>query len=101
MSPRTDRTLTSGRQTIETPYADFCVTDECTLVKVPLACSGGNMDLGVFGAAIPAIIVIVVVLVLEEWAYFKARSKLQRAVIIGVAVFIIFLVLNLIAGPSF
>ncbi len=59
------------------------------------------MDLGVFGAAIPAIIVIVVVLVLEEWAYFKARSKLQRAVIIGVAVFIIFLVLNLIAGPSF
>lgn len=59
------------------------------------------MDLGFFGAAIPAIIVIVVVLVLEEWAYFKAGSKLQRAIITGVAVFAIFFVLNLIAGPSF
>lgn len=59
------------------------------------------MDLGFFGAAVPAIIVVVVVLVLEEWAYFKAKSRLQRAVITGVAVFIIFFVLNLIAGPSF
>ena len=59
------------------------------------------MDLGFFGAAVPAIVVIVVVLVLEEWAFFKARSRWQRAVITGVSVFIIFFVLNLVAGPSF
>ena len=53
------------------------------------------MDLGVFGAAIPAIIVIVVVLVLEEWAYFKAGSKTQRAVITGAAVFVLLIVINL------
>ena len=43
------------------------------------------MDLNFFGAAIPAIIVIVVVLVLEDWVFFKARTKLQRAVITGVS----------------
>ena len=59
------------------------------------------MDLGFFGAAVPAIVVIAVVLVLEEWAFFKARTRLQRAVITGVAVSVIFFVLNLVAGPSF
>ena len=59
------------------------------------------MELDILGAAIPAVIVIVVVLVLEDWVYFKARGKLQRAVITGIAVFVIFLVFNLIAGPSF
>lgn len=49
---------------------------------------------------VPAIIIMVVVLVLEEWAYFKARTKLQRAVITAVAVFALLLVFNLIAGPS-
>lgn len=49
---------------------------------------------------LPAIIIMVVVLVLEEWAYFKARSKLQRALITGGAVFVLLLVFNLIAGPS-
>ena len=59
------------------------------------------LDLGLFGAAVPAMIVIFVVLVLEEWAYFKAKSGMQRAIITGAAVFIIVFVLNLIAGPSF
>ena len=59
------------------------------------------MELDFFGAAIPAVIVIIVVLVLEDWAYFKAKGKLQRAVITGMAVFVIFLVFNLMAGPSF
>ena len=59
------------------------------------------MEPNFLGSAIPAIIVVVVVLALEEWAFFKARSKLQRAVITGAAVFVIFLAFNLIAAPSF
>ena len=59
------------------------------------------MELDLFGPAIPAIVVILVVLVLEDWVYFKARSKLQRAIITGVTVFIVFFLINLIAGPSF
>lgn len=59
------------------------------------------MELNFFGAALPAVIVIVVVLALEDWVYFKSKTKLQRAIITGVAVFVIFLVLNLLAGPSF
>ena len=59
------------------------------------------MELNFLGSAIPAIIVVVVILAFEEWAFFKARTKLQRAVITGVAVFVIFLVFNLIAGPSY
>ena len=59
------------------------------------------MESGFFGTLIPAIVVIVVVLGLEEWAYFKAKSKLQRAVITGIAVFVIVFIFNLIAHPSF
>ena len=59
------------------------------------------MEYDLLRSAVPALVVIVVVLGLEEWAYFKARSKLQRAVITGVAVFIIALILNTIARASF
>ena len=59
------------------------------------------MQLDFLGPAIPAIIVIMVVLILEDWVYFKARSKLQRAVITGVAVFAIVFIFNLLANPSF
>lgn len=44
---------------------------------------------------IPALAVIAAVLILEEWAYFKARSKLQRAIITGIAVFILVVILNI------
>ena len=40
------------------------------------------------------IVIVVIVLGLEEWAYFKSHSKLMRAVITGVAVFALLLVLN-------
>ena len=59
------------------------------------------MEPDILSAAIPAVIVIAVVLVLEDWVYFKAKGKLQRAAITGLAVFVIFLVINLMAGPSF
>ena len=59
------------------------------------------MELDFLGPAIPAIIVIIVVLALEEWVFFKARSKLQRAVITGVAVFVIVFIINMLAQPSF
>lgn len=49
---------------------------------------------------VPAIIIVVVILALEEWAYFKARTKTQRAAITGVAVFLLLLAFNLVAGPS-
>ena len=55
----------------------------------------------ILGPAIPAIVVIIVVLAFEEWAYFKARSKLQRAIITGLAVFVVVLAFNLIAHPTF
>jgi multisubunit Na+/H+ antiporter MnhB subunit len=55
----------------------------------------------ILGPAIPAIVVIIVILAFEEWAYFKARSKLQRAIITGVAVFLIVLAFNLVADPTF
>lgn len=55
----------------------------------------------ILGPAIPAIVVIIVILAFEEWAYFKARSKLQRAMITGVAVFLIVLAFNLVADPTF
>lgn len=45
-------------------------------------------------ALVPAAIIVVLVLVLEEWAYFKSGSKLVRAVITGIAVFALLLVLN-------
>lgn len=59
------------------------------------------MQLGFLDAAVPAITVIVVLLVLENWAFFKARNGIQRAAITGAAVFLIFLVFNLFADPSF
>ncbi len=59
------------------------------------------MELDFLGPAIPAIIVIVVILALEEWVFFKASSKLQRAVITGVTVFVIVFIVNLLAKPSF
>ena len=59
------------------------------------------MELDILRSVVPAVIVIAVVLGLEDWAYFKAKSKLQRAVIVGVAVFVLVLVFNLLAGPSF
>jgi hypothetical protein len=49
---------------------------------------------------VPAIIIVVMILALEEWAYFKARTKLQRAAITGIAVFLLLLAFNMIAGPS-
>lgn len=58
------------------------------------------MEFDFFNIAAPALVVIVVVLVLEEWAYFKARTKLQRAFITGVAVFMLVLILSLVPVPG-
>ena len=46
-------------------------------------------------ALVPAIAIAVIILGLEEWAYFKSQSKLMRAVITGAAVFALLLVLNI------
>jgi hypothetical protein len=46
-------------------------------------------------ALVPAIAIAVIVLALEEWAYFKSHSKLMRGVITGAAVFVLLLVLNI------
>lgn len=46
-------------------------------------------------ALVPAIAIAVIVLALEEWAYFKSHSKLMRAVITAAAVFALLLVLNI------
>lgn len=54
------------------------------------------MNFDLTGTLIPAILIVVVILGLEEWAYFKATTKLQRAVITGVAVFVLLLVVNLL-----
>ena len=59
------------------------------------------MELDFLRPAIPALIVIGVVLALEEWAFFKARSRLQRAFITGATVFVIVFIINLLAKPSF
>ena len=56
--------------------------------------------MGFFGALIPAIAIVVVVLVLEEIAVFRARTKFQRALITGVTVFVLLGVINLVAGPT-
>ena len=59
------------------------------------------MHFDLTGTLIPAILIVVLILGLEEWAYFKAKSKTQRAVITGVAVFLLLLVVNLIwSSPS-
>ena len=46
-------------------------------------------------AIVAALVVIIVVLGLEDWAYFKAKTKMQRAIITGVAVFVLILLLNI------
>lgn len=58
------------------------------------------MSFDLIHTLIPAIIIMVMVLILEEWAYFKARTKIQRAVITGLGVFVLLVVFNLVAGPS-
>ena len=58
------------------------------------------MYFGFFGALVPAIVIVLVVLGLEEWAFFKSKTKLQRALITGAAVFVLLLVFGLVAGPS-
>ena len=58
------------------------------------------MDFDYFNIAVPALVVIVVVLALEEWAYFKATTKFQRAIITGIAVFVLVLIFNLIPVPG-
>ena len=59
------------------------------------------MELDLLRPAVLALIVIVIVLVLEEWAYFKAKSKVQRAVITGIAVFALVVIFNLFPSASF
>ena len=51
-----------------------------------------NLPLGAILASVAA---IVVVLVLEDWAYLKSKSKLHRAIITGIGVFFIVLLLNI------
>jgi hypothetical protein len=58
------------------------------------------MGFDLYNTLIPAILIIVVVLALEEWAYFKATTKLGRAIITAVSVLVLLVVFNLIAGPS-
>lgn len=53
------------------------------------------MGIDIWNTAIPALVVVAVVIAFEEWAYFRARTKHQRAIITGVAVFAIVLVINL------
>ena len=59
------------------------------------------MELDLLRPAVLALIVIVIVLVLEEWAYFRAKSKVQRAVITGIAVFVLVVIFNLFPSASF
>ncbi len=59
------------------------------------------MENAIYGPLIAAIAVVVVVLVLEEWAFFAARTKTQRAVITGVTVFVLVLIFNLLPGVVF
>ena len=51
-----------------------------------------NLPLSAILASVAA---IVVVLVLEDWAYLKSKSKLRRAIITGIGVFFIVLLLNI------
>ena len=53
------------------------------------------MQTDLFGALVPALIMFAAVILLEEWAFFKARTKWHRALITAVAVFLIVLLLNL------
>ena len=56
------------------------------------------MNFDFSSSVVAAVAVIVVVLVLEEWAFFAARTKTQRAIITGAAVFVLVIVFNLIPG---
>ena len=58
-----------------------------------------NFDLS--ASLVAAIAAIVVVLVLEEVAFFAARTKLQRAIITGFAVAVLVLVLNTVPSAVF
>ena len=53
------------------------------------------MEFDIFNSLVPALLVIVVVLVFEDWAYFKARTKMQRAIITAVGVFGLVFIFNL------
>ena len=46
-------------------------------------------------ALLASIAAIVVVLAFEDWAYLKSKSKLHRAVITGIGVFLVVLLLNI------
>jgi hypothetical protein len=59
------------------------------------------MNSPLYGPLLAAFAVVLVVLALEELAFFAARSKIQRAMITGVAVFILVLVFNLLPGLVF
>ena len=52
------------------------------------------MQIDLLNSLIPAVVVAVVVIALEDWAFLKARTKHQRAAIMAVAVFVLVLVLN-------
>lgn len=59
------------------------------------------MEFDFSASVIAAIAAIIVVLVLEELAFFAARTKLQRAIITGVAVFVLVIILNLLPKAVF
>ena len=46
-------------------------------------------------ALLASIAAMVVVLAFEDWAYLKSKSKLHRAVITGIGVFLVVLLLNI------
>lgn len=53
------------------------------------------MTMNFAGPLLPAILIVVLVLVLEEWAWFRARTRLQRALVTGAAVFVLLVIANL------
>lgn len=54
------------------------------------------MGYGFFGSLVPAIVIVLIVLAFEEWAFFKSKTRFQRALITGAAVFVILLVIGLL-----
>jgi len=59
------------------------------------------MEFDFYSSVAAALAAIVVVLVLEEWAFFAARTKSQRAMITGAAVFVLVIIFNLLPGVVF
>lgn len=53
------------------------------------------MQLDLYSGVVPAVIVIALVIGLEDWALYQARTKLQRALIMGGAVFVLVIIFNL------